>query len=85
MREVLAAGVTGEQIEDALAVCSAFNTTNRLADAFDFEQLSPAGFDAGARYLPKRGYRSAVNIRSCRDPRDQIAAAPADERTQLPR
>ncbi|WP_327145845.1 carboxymuconolactone decarboxylase family protein [Nocardia sp. NBC_01327] len=57
MREVLAAGVTREQIEDALAVCAAFNTTNRLADAFGFEQLSPAGFDAGAKYLLKRGYR----------------------------
>lgn len=28
-RKVLAAGVTPEQIEDALAVCAAFNTTNR--------------------------------------------------------
>ena len=57
MREVLAAGVTREQIEDALAVCAAFNTTNRLADAFDFELLSPEASDAGAKYLLKRGYR----------------------------
>jgi uncharacterized peroxidase-related enzyme len=57
MREVLSAGVSRQQIEDALAVCAAFNATNRLADAFGFEMLSPAGFDAGAKFLLKRGYR----------------------------
>jgi uncharacterized peroxidase-related enzyme len=57
MREVLDAGVTREQIEDALAVCAAFAVTDRLADAFGFEQLSPEGFAAGAKYLLKRGYR----------------------------
>ena len=57
MREVLSAGVSRQQVGDALAVCAAFNTTNRLADAFGFEVLSPAGFEAGAKYLLKRGYR----------------------------
>ena len=57
MREVLAAGVSRQQVEDALAVCAAFNTTGRLADAFGFELLSPDGFEAGAKYLLKRGYR----------------------------
>jgi uncharacterized peroxidase-related enzyme len=57
IREVLAAGVSPQQIKDALAVCAAFNTTNRLADAFGFEILSPEGFQAGAKYLLKRGYR----------------------------
>jgi uncharacterized peroxidase-related enzyme len=57
MREVLAAGATPEQVEDALAVCAAFNTTDRLADAFGFELLSPEGYEAGARYLLKRGYQ----------------------------
>jgi alkylhydroperoxidase family enzyme len=57
MREVLAAGVSPQQVQDALAVCVAFNTTNRLADAFGFEPLSPQGFEAGAKYLLKRGYR----------------------------
>jgi uncharacterized peroxidase-related enzyme len=57
MREVLAAGVSPQQVEDALAVCAAFNTTNRLADAFGFEVLSPEGFEAGAKFLLKRGYR----------------------------
>ncbi|MFJ9542202.1 carboxymuconolactone decarboxylase family protein [Streptomyces sp. NPDC101225] len=57
MREVLAAGVSPGQIRDALAVCAAFNVTDRLADAFGFELLSPEGFEAGARYLLRRGYR----------------------------
>jgi uncharacterized peroxidase-related enzyme len=57
MREVLAAGVSPEQVEDALAVCAAFNTTNRLADAFGFELLSPDDYEAGAKFLLKRGYR----------------------------
>src|SRR5262245_46016316 len=57
MREVLTAGVSPEQVEDALAVCAAFNTTDRLADAFGFEVLSPEGFEAGAKFLLRRGYR----------------------------
>ena len=57
MRQVLSAGVSREQVEDALAVCAAFNTTDRLADAFGFEVLSPESFEAGAKYLLKRGYR----------------------------
>ena len=57
MRAVLATGVSRTQIEDALAVCYAFNVTNRLANAFGFEMMSSAGFQAGAKYLLRRGYR----------------------------
>ncbi|MBO0685250.1 MAG: carboxymuconolactone decarboxylase family protein [Candidatus Dormibacteraeota bacterium] len=57
MRAVLAAGVSRRQVEDALAVCFAFNTTNRLADAFGFSMLDAAGFEAGAKTLLARGYR----------------------------
>ncbi|WP_406049625.1 carboxymuconolactone decarboxylase family protein [Kribbella sp. NBC_00889] len=57
MREVLSAGVSPQQIKDALAVCAAFNITDRLADAFAFEILTPEGFEAGAKYLLKRGYQ----------------------------
>jgi uncharacterized peroxidase-related enzyme len=57
MRDVLSAGVSPQQVKDALAVCAAFNTTDRLADAFGFEVLTPEAFDAGAKYLLKRGYR----------------------------
>ena len=54
---MLAVGVSPEQVRDALAVCAAFDTTNRLADSFGFKVLSPEGFEAGAKYLLKRGYR----------------------------
>jgi uncharacterized peroxidase-related enzyme len=57
MRSVLAVGTSPEQIEDALAVCAAFNMANRLADAFGFQVLSPQGFMSGAKHLLKRGYR----------------------------
>lgn len=57
IRAVLAEGVSRQQIEDALAVCLAFNITDRLADAFDFTVASPAAMNAGARHLLTRGYR----------------------------
>jgi len=57
MRDVLAAGVSRKQIEDALAVCFALGTTNRLADAFKFSVGPPKVFEAGAEYLLARGYR----------------------------
>ena len=56
VRAALSAGVSRQQIEDALAVGFAFNTTDRLANAFAFEMLSQEGFEAGAKYLLKRGY-----------------------------
>jgi alkylhydroperoxidase family enzyme len=57
IRAVLDEGVSRQQIEDALAVCLAFNITDRLADAFNFSVASPAAMNAGARHLLKRGYR----------------------------
>lgn len=57
MRAVLAAGASGQQIEDALAVSFSFNVIGRLADAFGFFVPGPAAFEAGAKYLLARGYR----------------------------
>jgi uncharacterized peroxidase-related enzyme len=57
VRKVRSVGVSSRQIEDALAVCAAFTIIGRLADAFGFEVLSREGFEAGAKYLLKRGYR----------------------------
>ncbi|HKV25751.1 MAG TPA: carboxymuconolactone decarboxylase family protein [Candidatus Acidoferrum sp.] len=57
VRAVLAAGVSSQQIEEALAVCFAFNTMNRLADALHFAVPGPETFEAGAKFLLSRGYR----------------------------
>src|SRR5258707_5906265 len=57
VRAALAAGVSCEQIKDALAVCFAFNVITRLANAFGFTLASPKAFEAGANYLLTRGYR----------------------------
>lgn len=57
MRAVLESGATRAQIEDALAVSFAFNTTARLAEAFGFDLPAPAAMDAGAKFLLARGYR----------------------------
>lgn len=57
MRRVLAAGVSEQQIKDALAVAFAFNVTDRLADVFDFAVDDRAAINAGAKYLLARGYR----------------------------
>lgn len=57
VRAVREAGVSPQQIEDALAVCLAFDITNRLANAFDFTVARPEAMNAGAKHLLKRGYR----------------------------
>ncbi len=57
MKAVLAAGVSKQQIEDALAVSFAFNVITRLADAFEFHVGPRAAFDGGAKHLLKRGYK----------------------------
>jgi alkylhydroperoxidase family enzyme len=57
MRTVLATGVTKAQLEDALAVCFAFNVIDRLADTFEFEIPEQGSFDASAKMLLSRGYK----------------------------
>jgi alkylhydroperoxidase family enzyme len=57
VRALVAAGVTRDQIEDALDVAFAFNVITRLADTFEFEVGSQASFDASAKMLLSRGYR----------------------------
>ena len=57
IKTVLATGVTRAQIEDALAVCFAFNVIDRLADTFEFHVGPREHFDAGAKMLLSRGYR----------------------------
>jgi uncharacterized peroxidase-related enzyme len=57
MRAVLAASVSREQIEDALAVGFVFNTVDRLSRTFGWVVSGPRAFRAGAKFLFARGYR----------------------------
>ncbi|HXS35762.1 MAG TPA: hypothetical protein VN721_03625 [Flavipsychrobacter sp.] len=57
IRKVMDNNVIPQQIEDALVVCFAFNITNRLSDTFGFFVPSRDAFEAGAKYLLKRGYQ----------------------------
>ena len=54
---LLAAGVSKQQVKDALNVAWCFNVITRLADAFEFEVGPRAAFDVGAKMLLTRGYR----------------------------
>lgn len=57
MKTVLAAGVTKQQIADALAVAFCFNVIDRLADTFEFFVPGPEGLAFTAKFLlGKRGY-----------------------------
>ena len=52
-----AAGIGSEAIRDAIYVATAFAVIVRLADAFGFELLDEAGYQAAARSLLRFGYR----------------------------
>jgi hypothetical protein len=56
VRKVYDAGVPKEGLLRAIEVCVAFSTIVRLADTFEFDIPSAAGFAAAARSLWKRGY-----------------------------
>jgi AhpD family alkylhydroperoxidase len=55
---VLAAGVSREALEDAIAVASVFAIVTRYADALRFAIPTDAEFDKAADMLLRRGYRS---------------------------
>ena len=57
MKALLEAGVSKQQILDALAVCFAFNVIDRLADTFEFHVPGPKAFQASAKFLLSRGYK----------------------------
>ena len=56
MEPLLAVGLSGEEIEDAIHVCSMFNIINRMADALGFLQPERKVYESSARYLLKNGY-----------------------------
>ena len=51
------AGVSDEGIEEAIAVCAAFNIADRLADTFDYEPPNAEGARRGGEHLLLHGYR----------------------------
>lgn len=51
-----AAGLSGEEIEDAIHVCANFNIINRMADSLGFELTTEEVYESNARMLLKRGY-----------------------------
>ena len=56
MAPLRAAGLSDEEIEDAIHVCSLFNLINRVADSLGFDRSSEEGYAAAARMLLKSGY-----------------------------
>ncbi len=55
MEPMRQAGVTDQEIEDAIAICFLFNVITRLADAFDFEIVTEQ-ISLSAKMLYQRGY-----------------------------
>lgn len=51
------AGLSDEEIADAIHVCTAFNLINRLADALGWEQQEQVALDRFADLLLKIGYK----------------------------
>lgn len=51
-----AAGLSDEEIEDAIHVCALFNVINRVADSLGFEPADADGYKVSARMLLTKGY-----------------------------
>lgn len=52
-----AAGLSGEEIEDAIHVCALFNVMNRVADSLGYDEADANGYAVSARrLLSARGY-----------------------------
>jgi uncharacterized peroxidase-related enzyme len=56
MPPLRAAGLTDEEIEDAIHVCAMFNLINRVADSLGFDQATEEGYAGAARMLLRSGY-----------------------------
>jgi len=52
-----AAGLSDEEIADAIHVCAAFNLINRLADALGWEMMDDVAVHRYADLLLKMGYK----------------------------
>jgi uncharacterized peroxidase-related enzyme len=58
VERAVAAGATPRALRDAVEVCAAFNTMNRVADALDFEPQDQQQLKVSARLLTTAGYRT---------------------------
>jgi alkylhydroperoxidase family enzyme len=58
IRALRAAGVTAEQIEDAIFICGIYNTIGRVADALGFEIPGQGELVRMSRFLLVVGYRA---------------------------
>jgi uncharacterized peroxidase-related enzyme len=56
MEPLRAAGLSGEEIEDAIHVCANFNVINRMADSLGFRLPTGEVYEETARFLLKSGY-----------------------------
>ncbi|HEY9421871.1 MAG TPA: peroxidase [Thermoanaerobaculia bacterium] len=56
MEPLRAAGLSDEEIEDAIHVCAIFNIINRMADSLGFQLPTREVYEGSARYLLKSGY-----------------------------
>lgn len=52
-----AAGLSDEEIEDAIHVCANFNLINRVADSLGFEKATATAMSRYADFLLKMGYK----------------------------
>jgi uncharacterized peroxidase-related enzyme len=52
-----AAGLSDEEIEDAVHVCALFNIINRVADSLGFEPADADGYAKNGRWLVSYGYK----------------------------
>ncbi len=57
VQQMRQAGVSDEAIEEAVAVCAAFNIADRLADTFDYEPPDAEGARRGGEHLLLHGYQ----------------------------
>ncbi len=51
------AGISDEEIADAIHICAAFNLINRLADAMGWETQTDVAIQRHAEMLLKMGYK----------------------------
>lgn len=56
VRPLRGAGLSDQEIEEAIQVCALLNVITRLADAFGFEVPPPEEVERGTEFLLRRGY-----------------------------